>query len=115
MKPMKVNPGQHAPDLDQMLKDAEKLVAKAEAKFGSKQADGFERVNGVEKVKPGYYWTNQQKIEVEDVKRTPPKAEKANLTTHAGWPNQLYMRENTAGDKSDKNPEGAYNLTDFFS
>jgi len=118
MKPMKVEAGQLAPDVDELLEKASKLMQKAESKeskeFGSTNADGFERVNGVEKVRPGYYWTNQQKIKVEDVKRQKPKAEKANLKTHSGYPNVVEMRENKAGDPSDKNPEGAYNLTEFY-
>lgn len=117
MKPMKVEPGQFAPDVDEMLKAARDLMEKAEkqAEFGSDKADGFERVNGVEKVKPGYYHTNQQHIKVEDVKRQAPKKETANLTTHSGFPNEVYMRENKAGDKSDKNPQSAYTLTDYFA
>ena len=96
MKPMKVEAGQNAPDVDALLKEANELMAKAEAKFGSKTADAFERVNGVEKVKPGYYHTNQQLIEVEDVKNTGAKKEEAKLKTHAGYPNALEMRENKA-------------------
>lgn len=115
MKPMKVDAGQFAPDVDEMLEKANELMAKAEAKFGSKQADSFERVNGVEKVKPGYYWTNQQMIEVEDVKNNGAKMEKnPKLKTHAGYPNALEMRENKAGDPSDKNPQSAYTLTDLY-
>ena len=102
MKPMKVEAGQHAPDVDELLKEANELMAKAEAKFGSEQGDAFERVNGVEKVKPGYYHTNQQLIQVEDVKNTGAKKEEGKLTTHSGFPNELYMRENKAGDKSGK-------------
>ena len=69
MKPIKVEAGEIAPDLEAVLKEAKKV----EGKFGSKNADGFESVRGVEKVKPGYYSTNQQNIETEDVKRTEPK------------------------------------------
>lgn len=116
MKPMKVSAGQHAPDVDELIKQANELMKKADAKFGSKTADAFERVNGVEKVKPGYYHTNQQMIEVEDVKNTGAKMEKnPKLKTHAGWPNTLDMRENKTGDPSDKNPESAYNgATDYY-
>lgn len=113
MKPMKVEAGQHAPDVDEMLKEAKELMAKADAKFGSEIGDSFERVNGVEKVKPGYYHTNQQKIVVENVENTGAKKEEAKLTTHSGWPNDIKMRENKVGDPSDKNPQGAYNLTDY--
>ena len=42
------------------------------------------------------------------------KKEEAKLKTHSGYPNVVEMRENKAGDPSDKNPEGAYNLTDFY-
>lgn len=118
MKPMKVSAGQHAPDVDELIKQANELIEKAEAKgkqLGSKTGDSFESVRGVEKVRPGTYWTNQQMIEVEDVKNEGAKMEKnPKLKTHAGWPNVVEMRENKAGDPSDKNPEGAYNLTDFY-
>jgi len=90
-------------------------MEKADAKFGSKTADAFERVNGVEKVKPGYYHTNQQLLtDVEDVKNTGAKKEEAKLKTHAGWPNTVDMRENKTGDPSDKNPESAYTITDYY-
>jgi len=115
MKPMKVEAGQHAPDVDEMIAKANELMEKAESKdFGSTNADKFERVNGVEKVQPGYYWTNQQHIKVEDVKRQAPKKEDTKLTTHSGFPNEVYMRENKSGDPSDKNPQSAYTLTDYY-
>lgn len=115
MKPMKVEAGQHAPDVDELIKQANELMKKADAKLGSKTGDSFESVRGVDKVRPGTYWTNQQMIEVEDVKNTGAKMEKnPKLKTHAGWPNSVDMRENKAGDPSDKNPEGAYNLTDYY-
>lgn len=117
MKPMKVEAGQHAPDVDELIKQANELIEKAEAKgkqLGSKTGDSFESVRGVDKVRPGTYWTNQQQIEVEDVKNTGAKKEEAKLKTHSGYPNVVEMRENKAGDPSDKNPEGAYNLTDFY-
>jgi len=114
MKPMKVEAGQNAPDVDELIKQANELMEKADAKLGSKTGDSFESVRGVDKVRPGTYWTNQQQIEVEDVKNTGAKKEEAKLKTHAGWPNTVDMRENKTGDPSDKNPEGAYNLTDYY-
>jgi hypothetical protein len=108
MKPMRVEAGEHAPDLEELIKEAKKV----EGKFGSEHADGFERVNGVEKVKPGYYHTNQQRIEVEDVKRTQPKKEEVKFTP-IDHPNALEAHENKKGDPSDKNPISAYNLTDY--
>ena len=72
MKPMKVKAGEFAPDVDELIKQANELMEKAESKeskeLGSKTGDSFESVRGVEKVRPGTYWTNQQMIEVEDVK-----------------------------------------------
>lgn len=114
MKPMKVKAGQHAPDVDELIKQANELMEKADAKLGSKTGDSFESVRGVEKVRPGTYWTNQQMIEVEDVKNTGAKKEEAKLKTHAGWPNTVDMRENKTGDPSDKNPESAYTITDYY-
>ena len=112
MKPMKVEAGEIAPDLEALLKEAKKV----EGKFGSKNSDSFERVNGVEKVKPGYYHTNQQHIETEDVKRTEPKKEEVNLDSlqHSSHDDALSAHEIDAGDKSDKNPESPYNLTDYY-
>ena len=110
MKPMKVEAGEKAPDLEAVLKEAKKV----EGKFGSKNGDVFESVRGVEKVRPGQYHTNQQHIEVEDVKRTEPKKEEVTLMSNNPHDNALPAHENTAGDKSDKNPVGAYNLTDFY-
>lgn len=114
MKPMKVEAGQHAPDVDELIKQANELMEKADAKLGSKTGDSFESVRGVDKVRPGTYWTNQQMIEVEDVKNTGAKKEEAKLKTHAGWPNTVDMRENKTGDPSDKNPESAYTITDYY-
>jgi len=114
MKPMKVEAGQHAPDVDELIKQANELMEKADAKLGSKTGDSFESVRGVDKVRPGTYWTNQQQIEVEDVKNTGAKKEEAKLKTHAGWPNTVDMRENKTGDPSDKNPESAYTITDYY-
>lgn len=110
MKPMKVEAGEIAPDLEALLKEAKKV----EGKFGSKNADGFESVRGVDKVKPGYYSTNQQNIETEDVKRTDPKKEEVTFMNTNPHDNALPAHENSAGDKSDKNPESAYNLTDYY-
>ncbi|MBT4407015.1 MAG: hypothetical protein HOC79_03990 [Euryarchaeota archaeon] len=112
MKPMKVEAGEHAPDLEELLKEAKKV----EGKFGSKNANSFESVRGVDKVKPGQYSTNQQNIEVEDVKRTEPKKEEVNLESmqHSSHDDALSAHENSEGDKSDKNPQGAYNLTDYY-
>ena len=112
MKPIKVEAGEIAPDLEAVLKEAKKV----EGKFGSKNGDGFESVRGVEKVKPGYYHTNQQNIETEDVKRTDPKKEEVNLDSmqNSSHDDALSAHENDAGDKSDKNPESAYNLTDYY-
>ena len=51
MKPMKVEAGKYAPDVDELLEKARAVMQKAEAKakeFGSEGADGFESVRGVE-------------------------------------------------------------------
>jgi len=112
MKPMKVEAGEHAPDLEAVLKEAKKV----EGKFGSKNADGFESVRGVDKVKPGYYSTNQQQIEAEDVKRTEPKKEEINLESkqHSSHDDALSAHENDAGGEPDKSPKSAFNLTDLY-
>tara|TARA_R110000751_G_scaffold25268_2_gene68782 strand:- start:143 stop:502 length:360 start_codon:yes stop_codon:yes gene_type:complete len=119
MKPMKVEAGKYAPDVDELLEKARAVMQKAEAKakeFGSEGADGFESVRGVEKVKPGYYSTNQQTIKVEDVKRTDPKQQEINLDSmqHSSHDDALSAHENSEGDKSDKNPQGAYTLSDYL-
>ena len=116
MKPMKVEAGEHAPDVEELLKQANELMEKAEnetKKFGSEHADLFSEVTGVEPVKTGYYDTNQRRIEVKDVPKKKPKMEKVNLTP-IGYPYPLEARENKKGDPSDKNPESAYNLTDYL-
>ena len=107
MKPMKVEAGQYAPDVDEMIKEAKKLL-------GSKTGDKLQSVRGVETVEPGIYHTNQQRIEAEDVKRTDPKKENVKLINANPHDNALPAHENSAGDKSDKNPVGAYNLTDYY-
>tara|TARA_R100001510_G_C7655760_1_gene215103 strand:- start:5314 stop:5670 length:357 start_codon:yes stop_codon:yes gene_type:complete len=118
MKPIKVEAGQLAPDVDQLLEKANKLMEKAEQKetdkFGSEHADLFVNVTGKDKpVKTGYYDTNQRRIEVKDVAKTKPKMENVNLTP-IGYPYPLEARENKKGDPSDKNPPSAYNLTDYL-
>ena len=117
MKPMKVEAGQHAPDVDEMIAKANEIIEKVDKEtkeFGSEHADLFANVTGSEPVRTGYYDTNQRRIKVEDVKRTKPKMEKItfkNANPHEG---ALEAHENKAGDKSDKNPESAYNLTDYL-
>jgi len=118
MKPMKVEAGEHAPDVEDLLKQANELMEKAEQKetdkFGSEHGDLFVNVTGKDKpVKTGYYDTNQRRIEVKDVPKKKPKMEKVNLTP-IGYPYPLEARENKKGDPSDKNPESAYNLTDYL-
>lgn len=110
MKPMKVEAGEHAPDLEALLKEAKAV----EGKFGSKNADAFQSVRGVETVKPGYYWTNQQPIEVEDVKRTEPKKEEVTFMNANPHDNALPAHENNAGGDPDKSPPSAFNLTDYY-
>ena len=111
MKPMKVEPGENAPDLEALLKEA-KAVA---GKFGSQNADAFQSVRGVETVQPGYYWTNQQPIEVEDVKKDAPKTENVTLIDANPHDNALPSRENNAGGEPDKSPQSAFSITDYFS
>ena len=110
MKPMKVEAGQNAPDLEALLKEAKKV----EGKFGSKNAVGFESVRGVEKVRPGYFDTNQQHIEVEDVKRTEPKKEEVTLMNANPHDNALPAHENKAGGDPDKSPPSAFSITDYY-
>ena len=112
MKPMKVEAGEIAPDLEELIKEAKKV----EGKFGSKNADGFESVRGVEKVQPGYYSTNQQNIETEDVKRTEPKKEEVNLDSmqHSSHDDALSAHENDAGGDPDKSPPSAFDITDYY-
>ena len=115
---MKVEAGQLAPDVDNLLEKANKLMEKAEQKetdkFGSEHGDLFVNVTGKDKpVRTGYYDTNQRRIEVKDVAKTKPKTENVNLTP-IGYPYPLEARENKKGDASDKNPQGAYNLTDYL-
>ena len=110
MKPMKVEAGEHAPDLEALLKEAKAV----EGKFGSKNADAFQSVRGVETVKPGYYWTNQLPIEAEDVKRTEPKKEEVTLMNANPHDNALPAHENNAGGDPDKSPPSAFNLTDYY-
>ena len=110
MKPMKVEAGEHAPDLEALLKEAKAV----EGKFGSKNADAFQSVRGVETVKPGYYWTNQLPIEAEDVKRTEPKKEEVTFMNANPHDNALPAHENNAGGDPDKSPPSAFNLTDYY-
>ena len=116
MKPMKVEAGQHAPDVDEMIEKANDIIEKVDKEtkeFGSEHADLFANVTGSEHVRTGYYDTNQRRIEVKDVPKTKPKKEEVKLTP-IGYPYPLEARENKKGDPSDKNPESAYNLTDFL-
>tara|TARA_R110000787_G_scaffold101149_8_gene206443 strand:- start:8030 stop:8368 length:339 start_codon:yes stop_codon:yes gene_type:complete len=112
MKPMKVEAGEKAPDLEALLKEA-KVIAD---QFDTKVGNLFQNVTGVEAVKTGYFDTNQRHAVVEDVKRTDPKKEEINLDAmqHSSHDNALPAHENSEGDKSDKNPVGAYNLTDYY-
>ena len=117
MKPMKVEAGQNAPDVDELIKQANELIVKVDKEtkdFGTESADLFANVTGVEPVRTGYYDTNQRRITVEDVKNQGAKMEKnSKLKTHSGYPNVVEMRENKAGDPSDGNPESAYTITDY--
>ena len=120
MKPMKVEAGQHAPDVDDLIAKTNEIIQKVDnesKEFGTEAGDLFANVTGSEPVKTGYYDTNQRLIKVEDVKRTDPKKEEVNLDSmqHSSHDNGLEAHENKAGDKSDKNPESAYNgATDFY-
>ena len=116
MKPMKVEAGQHAPDVDEMIAKANEIIEKVDKEtkeFGSEHADLFANVTGSEPVRTGYYDTNQRRMNVKDVPKTKPKKEEVKLTP-IGYPYPLEARENKKGDPSDKNPESAYNLTDFL-
>ena len=116
MKPMKVEAGQHAPDVDDMIEKANDIIEKVDketTKFGAEHGDLFANVTGSEPVRTGYYDTNQRRIEVKDVKKTKPKKEEVKLTP-IGYPYPLEARENKKGDSSDKNPGSAYDLTDFL-
>tara|TARA_R110000822_G_scaffold59325_11_gene148148 strand:- start:14900 stop:15259 length:360 start_codon:yes stop_codon:yes gene_type:complete len=118
MKPMKVEAGKFAPDVDELVAKAEELIVKVDKEtkdFGTESADLFANVTGSEPVRTGYYDTNQRRITVEDVKRTDPKKEEIKLDSmqHSSHDNALEAHENKAGDPSDKNPQGAYNLTDY--
>jgi len=114
MKPMKVEAGKFAPDVDEMITKTNELIAKVDKEYGSKNGSSFERVNGVEKVRPGYFDTNQRLIQVEDVKRKDPKKEEVKFKNANPHENALEAHENKAGDSSDKNPQGAYNITEPF-
>tara|TARA_R110002096_G_scaffold22677_1_gene72899 strand:+ start:47 stop:400 length:354 start_codon:yes stop_codon:yes gene_type:complete len=116
MKPMKVEAGKFAPDVDELVAKAEELIVKVDKEtkdFGTESADLFANVTGSEPVRTGYYDTNQRRITVEDVKRTDPKKEEIKFMQHSSHDNALEAHENKAGDPSDKNPQGAYNLTDY--
>jgi hypothetical protein len=115
MKPMKVEAGQLAPDVDEIIKEANELIAKVDKEtkdFGTESGDLFANVTGSEPVRTGYYDTNQRRITVEDVKKDNPKTENITLTP-IGYPYPLEARENKKGDPSDKNPAGAYTITDY--
>ena len=111
MKPMKVEAGKFAPDVDELVAKVDKETKD----FGTESAALFANVTGSEPVRTGYYDTNQRRITVEDVKRTDPKKEEIKLDSmqHSSHDNALEAHENKAGDPSDKNPQGAYNLTDY--
>ena len=116
MKPMKVEAGQHAPDVDDMIEKANDIIEKVDKEtkeFGSEHADLFANVTGSEPVRTGYYDTNQRHMKVKDVPKTKPKKEEVKLTP-IGYPYPLEARENKKGDSTDKTPESAYNLTDFL-
>lgn len=110
MKPMKVEAGQNAPDLEALLKEA-KVVAD---KFDTKVGNLFQNVTGVEAVKTGYYDTNQRLAEVEDVKRTEPKKEEVTLMNANPHDNALPAHENNAGGDPDKSPPSAFSITDYY-
>jgi len=117
MKPMKVEAGKFAPDIDEAIQKANEMIAKVDKEtkeFGSEHADLFSEVTGVEPVKTGYYDTNQRMIKVEDKKKTAPKKEEVKFKNANPHENALEAHENKAGDSSDKNPQGAYNLTDYL-
>ena len=110
MKPMKVEAGELAPDLEELLKEAKAV----EGKFGSTNADAFQSVRGVETVKPGYYHTNQMPIEVEDVKKDAPKTENVTLMNANNLEDGLPSHENKAGGEPDKSPKSAFTITDYY-
>ena len=110
MKPIKVEAGEKAPDLEALLKEA-KVIAD---KFDTKVGNLFQNVTGVEAVKTGYFDTNQRHIEAEDVKRTEPKKEEVTFMNANPHDNALPAHENNAGGDPDKSPPSAFNLTDYY-
>ena len=104
MKPMKVAAGECAPEVDALIekaKDLDDVMCRH---------DDFSNVSGVEATRPMYYWTNQDRHPVEDVKETRPKAENVTFVTANPHEGDGALDAHVTGD--DSVPVGLYTIED---
>tara|TARA_A100000172_G_scaffold19733_2_gene11014 strand:- start:179 stop:1006 length:828 start_codon:yes stop_codon:yes gene_type:complete len=101
MKPMKVDVGEYAPDVDELIEKANNMDEML-TKIASLRDDSqLRNITGVEEAQMTHYWTNQYQPEedIETVQRDNPSVESVNLID--ANPHQtgssLAAHENTAG------------------
>lgn len=101
MKPMKVDVGEYAPDVDELIEKANNMDEML-SKIASLRDDSqLRNITGVEEAQMTHYWTNQYQPEedIESVKRQSTAAETVNLIN--ANPHQtgssLAAHENNAG------------------
>ena len=101
MKPMKVDVGEFAPDVDELIEKANNMDEML-TKIASLRDDSqLRNITGVEEAQMTHYWTNQYQPEedIESVQRQNPSVESVNLID--ANPHQtgssLAAHENTAG------------------
>jgi len=102
MKPMRVDVGEHAPDVDELIEKAnnmeEMLMKVAELKDDSQMRN----ITGVEEARMSHYWTNQDQVEegIESVANKGALSETVSFDTSTN-PHQtgstLSAHENNAG------------------
>lgn len=106
MKPMKVNIGEYAPDVDELLEKANQVDDMLQKVASLRDDSQLRNITGVEEAQMSHYWTNQQQPEenIETMQRQAPTTESVNLIN--ANPHQtgssLAAHENTAGGEVKK-------------
>lgn len=101
MKPMKVNVGEFAPDVDELIEKANSMDEMLTKVASLRDDSQLRNITGVEEAPMNHYWTNQYQPEesVETMQRQNPSVESVNLIN--ANPHQtgssLASHENTAG------------------
>ena len=105
MKPMRVDAGECAPEVDALIEKA-----KALEDVMLRDDSSFSAVSGVEATRPMHYWTNQDRHPVESVKKDTPKAENVTFVNANPHEGDGALDAHVTGD--DSVPVGLYTIED---